>query len=61
MAPGRSVLALAWWAGAGVAELAIAIVLLVDGYWYTIFGTGPATAVCAYFVLRERRARARGE
>jgi hypothetical protein len=48
----------AWWATAGVAEFTIAIVLLVYGKWWTIFGTGPATAVCVYFVLKERgRAR----
>ena len=29
------------------------------GKWWTIFGTGPATGVCAYFVLKERE-RARG-
>jgi hypothetical protein len=52
----RSALTLAWWAAAGVAELTIAIVLLVYGYWWTIFGTAPATAVCAYFVLKERGA-----
>jgi hypothetical protein len=51
----RSALVLSWWVTAGVAELTIAIVLLVYGYWYTIFGTGPATAVCAYFALRERK------
>jgi hypothetical protein len=37
-----------------VAELTIAIVLLVYGKWWTIFGTAPATAVCVYFVLKER-------
>ena len=45
--------ALVWWATAGVAELAIAIVLLAFGYWYTIFGTAPATAICAYFARKE--------
>jgi hypothetical protein len=55
----RSALVTAWWATAGVAELTIAIVLLVYGKWYTIFGTAPATAVCVYFVLKERT-RARG-
>jgi membrane protein implicated in regulation of membrane protease activity len=37
----------------GVAELAIAIVLLAAGYWYSIFGTAPATALCAYFARKE--------
>ena len=55
----RSSLALVWWLAAGVSELTIAIVLLVYGYWYTVFGTVPATAVCVYFALRER-GRARG-
>ena len=54
MAP-RPTLVLVWWVAAGLAELTIAIALLAYGYWYTIFGTGPATAVCAYFALRERR------
>ena len=45
--------ALVWWTTAGVAELVIAIVLLAFGYWYTIFGTAPATAICAYFVRKE--------
>ena len=53
----RSSLALAWWAAAGLAELTIAIVLLAFGYWYTIFGTAPATAVCAYFVRNELERR----
>ena len=59
MASRRSALVTAWWATAGVAELTIAIVLLVYGKWYTIFGTAPATAVCVYFVLKGR-GRARG-
>ena len=46
-------LALAWWVGVGLAELVLAIVLLAFGYWYTIFGTAPATAICAYFARRE--------
>jgi Flp pilus assembly protein TadB len=46
--------AMIWWLAAGVAELTIAILLLANGYWYTIFGTAPATAACVYFVLRER-------
>jgi len=50
---GRPSLGLAWWVAAGVAELTIAILLLAYGYWYTIFGTAPATAVCAYFARRE--------
>jgi len=56
----RSALVTAWWAAAGVAELTIAIVLLVYGKWWTIFGTVPATAVCVYFVLKERE-QARGQ
>ena len=59
MSAPRSSLALAWWLAAGLAELTIAIVLLAYGKWWTIFGTGPATGVCAYFVLKERE-RARG-
>ena len=43
-----------------MAELTIAIVLLVYGKWWTIFGTVPATAVCVYFVLKERE-QARGQ
>jgi len=49
----RSSLGLAWWVAAGIAELTIAILLLAYGYWYTIFGTAPATAVCVYFARRE--------
>jgi hypothetical protein len=45
--------AFAWWAGVGAAELVLAIVLLAFGYWWTIFGTVPAAAVCAYFARRE--------
>ena len=45
--------AFAWWVAVGVAELAIAVLLLANGYWYTIFGTAPATAVCAYLARRE--------
>jgi hypothetical protein len=45
--------AFTWWVAVGVAELAIAIVLLAAGYWYSIFGTAPATALCAYFALKE--------
>jgi hypothetical protein len=45
--------ALAWWVAVGVVELVFAILLLAKGYWYTIFGTAPATAVCAYFARRE--------
>ncbi len=51
----RTTLALVWWVAAGLAELTIAILLLAYGYWYTIFGTGPATAACAYFALKEQR------
>jgi hypothetical protein len=45
--------AFAWWVAVGVAELAIAVLLLAEGYWYSIFGTAPATAICAYFARRE--------
>ena len=48
-------LAAAWWAGAALAELTIGIVLLAYGYWYTIFGTAPATAASAYLALRQWR------
>ena len=44
--------AVAWWVGIGVAELAFAIALLVYGYWWTIFVTVPATGICAYFARR---------
>ena len=50
----RSSLALAWWVAAGAAELAIALLLLAHGYWWTILGTAPATAVCVYFAVKER-------
>ena len=48
---------LAWWVALGVTELVLAIVLLALGYWWTIFGTLPATALCAYFAQQawERR------
>jgi hypothetical protein len=45
--------ALVWWTAVGLAELVIAVVLLAYGYWYTIFGTAPATAICAYFARKE--------
>lgn len=50
-------LSFAWWAGIGAVELVIAIVLVAFGYWWTIFGTLPATALCAYFARQawERR------
>ena len=44
---------LVWWTAVGLAELVIAVVLLAYGYWYTIFGTAPATAVSAYFARKE--------
>ena len=53
MPSGRPSPALAWWVGVGVAELAFAVLLLAYGYWWTIFVTAPATAVCAYFARRE--------
>ncbi|HST24966.1 MAG TPA: hypothetical protein VLJ76_03160 [Gaiellaceae bacterium] len=56
----RPSFALGWWVVAGVAELAIAILLLAEGYWYSIFGTAPATAICAYFARRELDRRNRG-
>ena len=55
----RPSFALGWWVVAGVAELAIAILLLAEGYWYSIFGTAPATAICAYFARRELDRRKR--
>ena len=42
-----------WWVAVGAVELVLAILLLAYGYWWTIFGTVPATAVCAYFARRE--------
>ena len=51
-------LVLAWWLAIGLAELTIAIVLLAYGYWYTIFGTAPATAISAYFARKEWERRA---
>ncbi len=44
---------LVWWFAVGAVELVLAIVLLAYGYWWTIFVTVPATAVCAYFAHRE--------
>ena len=58
MSSGRSPIAAAWWAAAALAELTIAIVLLAYGYWYTIFGTAPATAVSAYFARKAWSGRA---
>jgi hypothetical protein len=49
----RSQVAFAWWVAIGVVELVLAIVLLAFGYWWTILGTLPATALCAYFARRE--------
>jgi hypothetical protein len=46
-------LSFAWWVAIGVAELVFAIVLLAYGYWWTIFVTVPATAVCAYSARRQ--------
>ena len=45
--------AFVWWTLAGMVELAIAILVLAHGYWWTIFGTAPATGLCAYFAYRE--------
>jgi hypothetical protein len=50
---GGSGLTFAWWVAIGVVELVLAIVLLAFGYWWTIFGTLPAAAACAYFARRE--------
>ena len=58
MTPRRPRLAAAWWAAAALAELTIGIVLLAYGYWYTIFGTAPATAVSAYFARKAWSGRA---
>ena len=44
---------LVWWVAVGVVELVLAVVLLVYGYWWTIFVTVPATGVCAHFAHRE--------
>jgi hypothetical protein len=45
-------LTFAWWVTIGVVELVFAVALLAYGYWWTIFGTAPATAVCAYSARR---------
>jgi uncharacterized membrane protein len=45
--------AFVWWTVAGIVELAIAILVLAHGYWWTVFGTAPATGICAYFAYRE--------
>jgi hypothetical protein len=50
---GGSRVTFAWWVAIGVAELVFAIVLLAYRYWWTILGTLPATAICAYFAHRE--------
>jgi hypothetical protein len=45
--------ALTWWVVVGVIEFAIAVALLAAGFWWSIFGTAPATCLCAYFARRE--------
>jgi uncharacterized membrane protein len=42
-----------WWLVAGVAEVVVAVLLLANGYWYSIFGTLPLAGLCAYFARRE--------
>jgi len=42
-----------WWVAIGLSELVLAIVLLVLGYWWTIFVSLPAAGICAYFARRE--------
>jgi len=46
-------LTFAWWVAIGVAELVLAIALIVYGYWWTLFVSFPATAICGYFARRE--------
>ena len=46
-------LTFAWWVAIGVAELVLAIALLVAGYWWTLFVSFPAAAICGYFARRE--------
>ena len=45
--------AFVWWLVAGVAEVVVAVLLLANGYWYSIFGTLPLAGLCAYFAYRE--------
>jgi len=44
-----------WWVAIGIVELVLAITLVAFGYWWTIFGTVPATAICAHSARREWR------
>jgi uncharacterized membrane protein len=50
-------LTFAWWVAIGVAELVLAIALIVYGYWWTLFVSFPATAICGYFARREWKRR----
>ena len=43
----------AYWVFAGVVEVAVAILLLVEGYWYSIFGTLPLVGLSAYFARKK--------
>jgi uncharacterized membrane protein len=51
--PPGSRLTFAWWVAIGVAELVLAIALIVYGYWWTLFVSLPASGICAYFARRE--------
>ncbi len=42
-----------YWVVAGTIEVAVAILLLAAGYWYSIFGTLPLAGLSAYFARRE--------
>jgi uncharacterized membrane protein len=42
-----------YWVVAGVVMVAVAILLLAEGYWYSIFGTLPLAALSAYFARKE--------
>ena len=42
-----------YWVVAGLIEVAVAILLLAEGYWYSIFGTVPLAGLSAYFARRE--------
>ena len=53
MTQAGSRLTFGWWVAIGIVELVLAITLVAFGYWWTIFGTVPATGICAYFAYRE--------
>ena len=53
MTPSGSRWTFAWWVAIGVAEMVLAIALLVYGYWWTLFVSFPATAICGHFARRE--------